>query len=272
LATVDIRKPLKKYVPVMLKAQADNLNEADTVQRIVKVFEDVLGYDGLEEITRETAVKDKYCDLAIKLEGTVRLLIEAKSAGTTLRERHIDQAQAYAAHANIPWVLLTNGLQWNLFHLTFEEGIEATAAFEADLCSDPDQACDHLALLHRQSLVKGHLDEYWLHRSALGPASLGNALFMEPVLLMLRREIRRREGLMVDVEDLGAAIHAMLSIEAREQIGPFKIRRKRAKRTAAAGEATMPRASEKPAAPTAAEPNVPPEPCPATGSDKESGR
>lgn len=235
MATVDIRKPLKKYVPVMLKAQADNLNEADTVQRIVKVLEDVLGYDGLEEVTREAAVKDKYCDLAIKLDGAVRLLIEVKSAATTLRERHIEQAQSYAAHANIRWVLLTNGVQWTLFHLTFEEGIDATAVFTADLGADVDQAAGFLALVHRQALVKGHLDEYWLHRSALCASSLGAVLFMEPVLLMIRREIRRREGLLVDVEDLGQAIHDLLSVEARELIGPFKIRRKRAKRSRAAG-------------------------------------
>jgi len=230
---LDIRKALKKYIPVLLKAQADNLNEADTVQRIVKVFEDVLGYDALEEITREASIKDKYCDLAIKIDGSVRLLVEAKSAGTTLRERHIDQAQNYAAHSNLPWVLLANGVQWTLFHLTFEEGIEATVAFDADLAADADRAAELLALLHRQSIAKGGLDEYWQHRSALGASSIGGALFMEPVLMLIRREIRRREGLLIDVEDLGAALHGMLSTEAREQVGPFKIRRKRARRTAA---------------------------------------
>ncbi len=247
---LDIRKALKKYAPIMLKAQADNLNEADTVQRVVKVFEDVLAYDALEEITREASVKDKYCDLAIKIEGTVRLLVEVKSASTTLRERHIDQAQSYAAHSNLPWVLLTNGVQWILFHLTFEDGIEATVAFDTDLTSDVDRAADCLALLHRQSIAKGGLDDYWQHRSALSAGSIGGALFMESVLMLIRREIRRREGLLIDVEDLGAALHGMLSTEAREQIGPLKIRRRRARRAIAseAEAAPTPPPAEKPAA------------------------
>jgi hypothetical protein len=244
--SVDIRKPLRKYAPILIKAQTDNLNEADTVQRIVKVFEDVLGYDALEEITREASIKDKYCDLAIKIEGNVRLLVEAKSAGTTLRERHIEQAQNYAAHSNLPWVLLTNGVQWTLFHLTFEEGIEATVAFDADVAQDTDRAAELLALLHRQSIAKGGLDEYWQHRSALSAASIGGALFMEPVLMMIRREIRRREGMLIDVEDLGAALHGMLSTEAREQIGPFKIRRKRGRRAPAQDSE---QGAEKPAEP-----------------------
>jgi len=243
---VDVRKPLRKYAPILVKAQTDNLNEADTVQRIVKVFEDVLGYDALEEITREASIKDKFCDLAIKLDGAIRLLVEAKSAATTLRERHIEQAQNYAAHANIPWVLLSNGVHWTLYHLTFEEGIEATVAFDADVSEDVDRAAELLALLHKQSLTKGGLDEFWQHRSALSASSLGGALFNEQVLMMIRREIRRREGLLIDVEDLGAALHGMLSTEAREQIGPMKIRRKRARRAAAEVEPT-----EKPPEPAA---------------------
>lgn len=50
---VDIRKDLKKFLPHLLKAQEDNLNEADTIQRLVKFFEDVLGYDAMTEITQE---------------------------------------------------------------------------------------------------------------------------------------------------------------------------------------------------------------------------
>ena len=36
---IDIRKPLKKLLLYLLEAQEDKLNEADTLQRIVKVFE-----------------------------------------------------------------------------------------------------------------------------------------------------------------------------------------------------------------------------------------
>ena len=56
---INITRQLKKYIPHLLKAQDDNLNEADTVQHIVKVFEDVFGYDALSEITREMEIKSK---------------------------------------------------------------------------------------------------------------------------------------------------------------------------------------------------------------------
>ena len=235
---IDIKKPLKKLLPHLIKAAEDNLNEADTRQRITKVLEDVLEYDPMTEITREAQVKEKYVDFAIKIDGVVRFLIEVKSAGTTLRDRHIEQAQHYAAEGNIPWVLLTNGIVWNLYHLSFEEGIEYERAFSVDLSSDPlEKACDLLKVIHRQSIKKGELEEYWEHRVALGPESIGRALFTEEILKRIRREIRRHEGILIDEEDLASAIHNMLSMESREQIGPLKIHRTRKPRARRAAKA-----------------------------------
>jgi predicted type IV restriction endonuclease len=227
MAIPDIRKPLKKYLPHLLKAAEDNLNEADTVQRLFKVFEDVLGYDAMSEISREAAIKDRYVDVALKIDGTVRLLVEAKSAGTTLRAKHIEQAQNYAANSNIRWVLLTNSVDWHLYHLSFEEGIEASLAFMVSLAEGvTDKGAELLALLHRQSIKKGDLDAYWETRVALAPGSIARALFHEDTLRLIRREIRRREGILPDEEDLARAIHEMLSTEARERIGPLKVKRR----------------------------------------------
>jgi predicted type IV restriction endonuclease len=242
----EVQRPLKKFLPHLLKAKEDNLNEADTLLRIIKVFEEILDYDPMSEITREAQIRDKYVDLAIKIDGTVKLLVEAKSAATTLRDRHIDQAQHYAAEGNIKWVLLTNGVEWNLYHLSFDEGVEYVRAFSFDLSVDPiEKAADLLCLLHRQAIKKGQLDEYWEHRAALSAESIGRALFTEQALKFIRREIRRREGLLIDQEDLAKAIHEMLSTEAREQIGPLKIR-KRPKARAKAAEAGRPVAPEIP--------------------------
>jgi hypothetical protein len=225
---IDIRKDLKKFLPHFLKAKEDNLNEADTVQRLIKCLEDVFGYDPLSEVTRETNIKDRYVDIAVKIDGTIRFLIEAKAAGTTLRERHIEQAKNYAANGNIRWVVLTNGTEWQLYHLTFENGIESVLAFALDLSDGQsvDAHAEELALLHKQSVKRNELEEYWTHHVALSACSVARALFTEETLKFIRREIRRREGFLVDEEDLADAIRTMFSPEAREQIGPLKIRRR----------------------------------------------
>ena len=42
--SAEVKRSLKKFLPHLLQAKADALNEADTVQRIIRVFESVLGY------------------------------------------------------------------------------------------------------------------------------------------------------------------------------------------------------------------------------------
>jgi hypothetical protein len=226
---IDIRRSLKKFAPHFLQARKDGLNEADTVLRLCRFFEEVLGYDGLQDISRETQLKHKFIDICLKIDGRIRLLIEVKSADQPLRDRHIEQAQTYASQNNFRWVLLTNGVEWNLYHLTFEEGIEYERAFVASLADDTsiDDAAQKLSILHKQSIRKGELDLFWEKATALCAGSIGKVLFSETVLRLLRRELRRETGQLIDTEDLAKSIHEMLCTEAREQIGPMRIRKKR---------------------------------------------
>jgi len=224
----NIKRELNKYLPILISAKEQNLNEADTVLRIIKVFEDVFEYDALNEISREQQIKDKFVDIAVKLNNAIKLLIEVKAAGIELKDKHIEQAKNYAANGNIRWVLLTNGIQWRLFHLTFEEGIEEEKVFSVDLSKDNiDDAVKSLALLARESVNKNGLEEYWSKFTALSPESIGKALYSEETLCEMRRVIRKKEEFLVDIEELASAIHNMLSTESRERIGPMHIYRKK---------------------------------------------
>ena len=196
-------------------------------------------------------MKNKYVDVCLKVDDRVRLLVEAKAAGQQLRDRHIEQAQAYASQNNYRWVVLTNGVDWHLYHLTFDEGIEYERAFVVSLATEEtlEEAAGKLALLHKQAIKKDQLEEFWEKAAALGPASIAKALFSTSVLMLLRREIRRDAGLLIDHEDLAKSLHEMFSAEAREQIGPLRIRKRRRvarrtdqvpKETPGAAEATDP--------------------------------
>jgi predicted type IV restriction endonuclease len=188
-----------------------------------------LGYDPIDDLSAEAQMKSKYVDLCLKVDGRVRLLVEAKSADMKLRDRHIEQAQGYAANNNYRWVILSNGVDWHLYHLTFEEGIEYERAFVVSLDSEEglEEGAKKLALLHKQSVAKGELDLFWERATALCAASIGKAIFHESVLRVIRREIRRSTGLLIDPEDLAKAIHDMMCQEAREEIGRVRIRKKR---------------------------------------------
>ena len=115
---------LRKFAQAFQDARERGANESDTVMYLVKFFEEVLGYDSLKgQISKELAIKDRYCDIALKPDGSVRVLVEAKAASVAaLLDKHIEQAGNYASRAGIRWALLTNGVEWRLYHLTFNEG------------------------------------------------------------------------------------------------------------------------------------------------------
>lgn len=229
----EIKKALKKLLPHLLQARQDHLNESDTVSRIAKVFEDVLGWDGMSDISSEVKMKGKYVDLVLKVDGVIRILVEAKAAHEKLKDAHIDQAQGYASKNNYRWVLLTNGVNWNLYHLTFDEGIEYELAFSLDLSNAEtlDKSIEMLGLLHKNSIKKDLLEDFWEKATALNPASVGKALCQHEVLMVIRKEVRKQQGILVDPQDLLEAIHGMMSADARERIGPMKVKMAKAKKS-----------------------------------------
>ena len=225
----DIRRALRKFAPTFIAARDASLNEADTVLRLCKCFETVFGYDAIDDISREANLKNKFVDICLKIDGKIKILVEAKAASVKLKNNHIEQAQSYASHNNYPWVLLTNGVDWNLYHLTFGDGIDYQLAFSVSLKDEDgiDQASEKLAHLQKLVVKKGGLDEFWESSTAMSAGSIGKSLFTETVLGALRRQIRKDCKILVDHEELADALHEMLTIDAREQIGPMKIRRKR---------------------------------------------
>jgi hypothetical protein len=209
----NIRTPLRKLARHFNDLREAKANESDTVARLRHFFEDVLGYDGVKDISSETEMKGKYVDLCLKIDGNICLLVEAKAAAIQLRVRQIDQAKHYASENGFRWVLLTNGVEWNLYHVTFDEndGIEYDPAFAVSLADEKlDDAAEKLSLIHKRSISRDGLERYW-----------------EKVSALCGREIRRQCGVMIDPEDLAVAVHEMFSQEARDEMGPLRIRKRR---------------------------------------------
>lgn len=103
---------VKRYQSVLSAAKARDVGESDTVTIVVDMLADVFGYDKYAEITSEHAIKGTFCDLAIKFDGTLQLLIEVKAIGLELKENFVKQAIDYAANQGVDWVVLTNGAYW----------------------------------------------------------------------------------------------------------------------------------------------------------------
>lgn len=225
---IDIAKDLKRYLPIFQQAHDQSINEAETSMRINKFFEDVLGYDVFSEISREHVVKERNVDYAIKLAGKVKFFIEVKQAGIALKEKHIEQAENYAANSGIPWVLLTNGLGWQLYHLTFDEGIQSDMVWSVDLMGDDiKDAAAKLGMLHKKSVQKDELEHFYEKVKTLSPKSIVQAIFHESTLKVIRACLKKNSGVRVDEQELVDNVKKMISQESWTVIGDVRITRKR---------------------------------------------
>jgi hypothetical protein len=233
-----ILNQLRRFAAAFREARDRGANESDTVMYLVKFFEEVLGYDSLKgEISKELAIKDRYCDVALKIDGTVRVLVEGKAASVKgLVDKHIEQAENYASRAGIRWVALTNGIEWKLYHLTWaeQEGVNHELAWQANLVDEIDADVESLwaklCLLTRASVQRGRLDEFWEHKKALSPGAVVRALFSEETLTVIRRELNRNAPARLDLEDVFKAVRDALSKEALLEAGDIGMTKRRKKR------------------------------------------
>lgn len=201
---------IKRFQPVLIAAKSRDDNEADTVKIIIDLLSEVFGYDKYADITSEHLIKGTYCDLAIRFEEKLHFLIEAKAIGLELKDVYVKQAVDYAANQGIDWVVLTNGITWRIYKVIFAKPIDQELVVEFDFLSLNPKDEDHLNVLHlltKEGLCKSWLDDYRAQKQAVNRFSLAATIVSEPVLEIIRRELRRLSpGVKISIEEIENAI------------------------------------------------------------------
>jgi predicted type IV restriction endonuclease len=197
---------LKRYQPVLESARSRDVNESDTSMIVSDMLAEVFGFDKYAEITRELCIRGTYCDLAIRIDQKFQFLLEVKAVGVELKDSHIKQAVDYAANQGIEWAALTNGVEWKVFRISFGKPIDKHLVVDINLLAlspKNDEAIAKLFLLTRESIVKSALEEYHDQKQATSKFVLAAAILSDPVLEVVRRELRRMSpDLKVETEDL----------------------------------------------------------------------
>lgn len=201
---------LKRYQPILSAAKARDAGEADTSTIVKDLLSDIFGYDKYTEITSEYAIKSTYCDLAVKLDGKLQLLIEVKAIGLELKEAHAKQAVDYAANQGVEWVFLTNGTTWRIYRVNFGQPITTDMVYECDLLSINTKnraQVEALFLFAKEGQSKSVLHEYHAQRQAMSRHYLGALILDDVVLDVIRRELRRLSpDVKIDREELRAVL------------------------------------------------------------------
>lgn len=188
---------IKRFKPIVAKAKDKDVNESDTVAIIMDILSEVFGYEKYSEITSEFAIKKTYCDLALKVNGQPRILLEAKAAGLNLKEQHIKQAVDYGSNSGIEWVILTNSVHWMVYRIIFGKPVVSELVYEFDFTQINTKKENDLELLYyltkeaMSKAGKASLDEFHSHKQVINKFVVAQTLLSDPVLDAIRKTLKK---------------------------------------------------------------------------------
>ncbi|MBE9516168.1 MAG: type I restriction enzyme HsdR N-terminal domain-containing protein [Proteobacteria bacterium] len=246
-----------KFKKILEKAKERDVNESDTVTIITDMLEEIFGFDKYSEITREYSIQGTYCDLAIKTDKKIEYLIEVKAIGLELNDKHLKQAVNYASREGIKWVVLTNGLKWEMHRVSLDDKVQNERIFHFDFSEiNPRQKDDQdlLFLLCKRGVQKDLIDDYYEYRQSVNRYTIGALLLTDSVTNIVRRELRKlKPGTKVDIDEIQNLIKSEVlkreilesdaGSEANKQVTKFMKKQERAKaksKAANAGEDDVP--------------------------------
>lgn len=91
-------------------------------------------------------------------------------------------------------MLLTNGICWRVYHVVFAKPIDHELVVDIDFCALSAKSADDLDKLYlwcKEGWVRSVLGEYHTQKQALSRFFVGAVLVSDPVLAVIRRELRR---------------------------------------------------------------------------------
>lgn len=248
-----IKAALRKIRPLLVDSRKRDLNEADTRNRVERLLENVLGYDLFKHVSGEEPVEHRAADYAIRLNGKPVLLIEIKSIQTKLKDNHVFQVKNYAASKGIQWCVLTNGIEYRLYHIDFSEAVKHQIVFEANVVDDEiNDVAEKMWYLTRRSLGKNEVEKYWRRKRSLSEEGILEAVLSPGVLRAIRRQLQRQSRQRISDTDVARSLKRMFAEElysAYEKLTE-KLGRKRRRRRVQRGP--------KPSAPVQVQPSTAP--------------
>lgn len=197
---------LKTYQSIANSLKNRDVSEADTVTLVKDVLSYIFGYDKFTELTSEQQIRGTFCDLAVKIDGKVRLLIEVKAAAIDLNDSHLRQAINYGAHHGIEWVVLTNSIDWRLYRIKFSQPIDYEEVSALDLTKislKSEDDLNRMFLLCREGINTDVMDRYHQHTQLLNKFMLAQLVQSEASVNLFRKELRKLfPDLKVDAEQI----------------------------------------------------------------------
>jgi len=219
----------RKMMETIAKTDA---NEAETRSRVERMFESLMGYDVFKHITREHAIHGVgdtvHCDFAVQLDykesSRPVMLIELKRVNIDLQSKHLKQVASYAIDMGCEWVLLTNGKEWKLYHISYGQPPQTKLVDSWNLMDDdPVTLVEKFNIIGYKSVKKGSLTRLWEKSNVLSTQNLLKAILSENSIGLVRRSLKKTTDVSVSPEEIVGGIRHLLNEAAASEMDKVKI-------------------------------------------------
>jgi predicted type IV restriction endonuclease len=202
-----ITKNVNTLIPKLNLAFKKQENESNTRLLINQMLQEVLGYN-IDCIKTEQKIEGRKADYVLCVDETDVMVIEAKRIGMQLREGQIFQATSYGAYSGIKWAVLTNGMVWQLYHISTGEKIETDLIFTVDLMDGlNEEEAFYFYMLSRHGICrKNLLEDSWRKIRALSYDNIMGAILSDEVVTKIRKVLSKQTGYKLTDEELRNAI------------------------------------------------------------------
>ncbi|MBI1328427.1 MAG: restriction endonuclease subunit R [Alphaproteobacteria bacterium] len=205
-----ITQQVKKFQQSIADASKRDINESDTARMVAEMIGEVMGYDKLQEITAEFAIRGAYADFAVRVKNDIRFFVEVKAANIELKESHVTQVINYGANQGVDWAILTNGSRWQAYRITYGKPVDRVLVMDIDLATataKSDDVIEFFGNLSREVFTSSSMTQVFQAKQAMGKYSIAAILLSDPVVAMVRRELRRlADGINPDPEQIRSLI------------------------------------------------------------------
>lgn len=257
MAAAETRPLIREARRFIEEVQKCDGNEAETRRRVERIFESVMGYDAFKHLSREHAIHGvgdtEHMDFVIRPNGDkIAMVVELKRVNVDLAPKHLKQAMRYAVDLGCEWFLLTNGRQWELYHIEFAQPPETRLIKSWNLLQDEISSLEEsFEAISLRSIKRGALEELWESQSALTPEALLAEILSEDALRTYKNSMRRKTGVSINPEDIVAAIRRLLNDSAVTIMDQMKISlpERKSRTVKSDGELEPPAATEPPSIP-----------------------
>lgn len=243
----DIKKTIleaRNLIEAIVKADS---NEAETRKRIDHILEKLLGYDTFKHLTSEYEIHGAgdtvHCDIAIQLdheeESKPEMFVECKRVNINLNQKHIGQAASYAINYGCEWVLLTNGKDWKLYHITFGQPPQTKLIESWNLLNDdPLVLAKKFEIISYKNVKNKGLDTLWEKRNVLTANNMLKTILSGESIKLYQRRLKKATGVRISPEDIVSQFRHLLNESALSEMDRINIllprRQQRAKTSKAA--------------------------------------